>query len=242
MKSKTQLLAGVVSLLALLAYTWVHTGGLLSIYVRPAIVGYVAAFGIEAAVVSLSLRIGDLRRSNVSAGFFLFVLVGVVAVSALANIAEGFRTAQSEPLTLSTVQRLDIVQAVIGLAATGLISLIVLALSEIIGTDVNVVVSQAERERQRASRAERQPVSDTESVGTFPAPVEQARLALAEQRERSKAEVLDTLVNVLNAEPDIRVTTLARRVNRSRTTVYSYLDELEQAGRIHRNGKVTAGV
>jgi hypothetical protein len=100
MKAKIQLSVGIVSLVALLAYTLAHTGALLAQYVSPGFIGYVAAFGIELSIVSLSLRIGDLRKSQQSTGFFLFVLVSVVIVSAIANVSEGFYTMYQEQLTL----------------------------------------------------------------------------------------------------------------------------------------------
>jgi len=239
MKAKIQIVAGAVSLACLLLYTWVHTGGLLAGYVQPAVVGYVAAAGVELAVVSISLRIADLKKSQTSTRFFMFVLVSVVAVSALANVAEGFKTAQGEHMTLSTVQRLDILQAFIGLSATGLVSLIVLALSEIVGQDVNVAVNLAERERQRSVKAEQRKVSTTVEFDGSLTPFEQARAELNGQRERTKSEVLDILVDILGDEPDIGVSELAQRVNKSRTTIYGYLAELEQSGRIHRNGRLT---
>lgn len=151
-KLNIQLVAGVVALIALLTYTLVHTGGLLAHYIHPPFVGYVAAFGIETAVVGLSLRIGDLKRSKQSTTFFISVLVAVVIVSAIANIAEGFYTQQGKYLTLETVSQLDPIQAVIGLTATGLISLIVLAMSEIIGTDLTAVAKQAAKDDAVAAR------------------------------------------------------------------------------------------
>ena len=151
-KQNIQLGAGGLALVALLAYTLVHTGGLLARYIEPAFVGYVAAFGIELSVVGLSLRIGDLKRNKQKASFFVFVLVAVVFVSALANIAEGFAHQQGYMVTVATISQLDPIQAVIGLAATGLISLIVLALSEIIGTDISTIAKQAEQERRKIER------------------------------------------------------------------------------------------
>ena len=244
-KDVVQIIVGGLSLLALLSYTLVHTGGLLSSYVRPGTVGYVAAFGIELSIVGLSLRIGDLRKSGQDVKFFVGVLVAVVVVSALANIAEGFKVNQGVNLTFETVQRLDIVQAVIGLAATGLISLIVFALAEIVGTDVNTAVKAVEK----ASRIDSPQVttvkpelasqaSNTEELNTFPAPVEQARAVKVEQDSQAKAKALDTILVALNTNPDTPITELARLVGKSRTTVYSYLDELEASGRIHRNGNV----
>ena len=61
---------------------------------------------------------------------------------------------------LHNVKQLDIVQAVIGLSATGLISLIVLALSEIVGTDVNLTVKIVQKER----KAEQKKVSNTGQI------------------------------------------------------------------------------
>lgn len=158
MKQRAQLIAGIASLVALLTYTLVHTGGLLAYYIWPGVIGYVAAFGIEASVVSLSLRIGELRKSKQSTAFFVFVLVSVVIVSAIANVAEGFRVAQGVNLSLTTVKQLDIVQGIIGLTATGLISLIVLALSEIVGTDVTTTIKQVEKERKKEAEKPIKPI------------------------------------------------------------------------------------
>lgn len=243
MKANVQIGVTILSLLALLTYTLVHTGGLLARYVHPAAIGYVAAFGIEAAVVSLSLRIGELRRSKQSTGFFLFVLISVVVVSAVANIAEGFTAVQGEQLTGQSIQQLDPVQAFIGLAATGLISLIVLALAEILGTDVDTAVKQAGRERKR------QPVmlptpSETAVPSGNPQPdnaetpvsIERARAAKAEKDAVSKTEAMNTLLRFVNENPDASLSHIGQQIDRSKTTVSNYVRELEQDGRLQRNG------
>jgi hypothetical protein len=152
MKERIQLVAAAVSLTALLAYTLVHTGGLLARYIHPAFVGYVAAFGIELSIVGLSLRIGDMRRARHNTGFFVAVLVAVVLVSAVANVAEGFYALQGEVLTVRNVSQLDPVQSVILFLATGLISLIVFALSEIIGTDIGAAIRKAERDAAKVAK------------------------------------------------------------------------------------------
>ena len=228
MSTKIQVVAGVISLIALLAYTLVHTGGLLADYVRPEFVGYVAALGIELAVVSLSLRIGDLRRTGQDFGFFMFVLVSVVIVSALANIAEGFAVAHGEALTFTSVRNLDAIQAVIGLTATGLISLIVLALSEIIGTDINTVVSENQREQKRRERE----LSKIETEHSFPYPIEAARLTKADKKQ----ERLDALAGLLAEQPDATPTIARKEIGISKSTFYAYVNELETNGIITRNG------
>ena len=228
MSNKLQVLAGVISLVALLAYTLVHTGGLLADYVRPQFVGYIAAFGIELAVVSLSLRIGDLRRTGQDFRFFMFVLVAVVVVSALANIAEGFAVAHNADLTSTTIRQLDVIQAVIGLTATGLISLIVLALSEIIGTDVQTMVRESEKQRRKTERKQ----SETETEPSYPYPIERARLSKAEQKE----ERITALAELIADNPDIGPAQAKREIGISKTTFYAYRDELAERGVISKNG------
>ncbi|MBK8905472.1 MAG: helix-turn-helix domain-containing protein [Anaerolineaceae bacterium] len=243
MKAKVQIGATILSLLALLTYTLVHTGGLLARYVHPAIIGYVAAFGIEAAVVSLSLRIGELRRTKQSTGFFLFVLIAVVVVSAVANIAEGFTAVQDEALTLATVRTLDPVQAFIGLSATGLVSLIVLALAEILGTDVETAVKQADKERKRpttskttqaatAVLAEEPQTDEGEEMNRL----ERARAVKAEKDAISRAEALELLLGFVAEHPDASLSRIGRHINRSKSTVANYVSELERNGRLVRNG------
>ena len=55
-------------------------------------------------------------------------------------------------------------------------------------------------------------------------------------RKKAKYDKLDTMVDILNEHPDISIADLAKRIGRSRTTTYKYLEELEQTGRINRNG------
>lgn len=180
---------GVLSIIALLAYTWVHSGNLLARYVNPAFVGFLAAAGIELSIVGLSMRIGDLKKSGLDYRFFAFTLVAVVVVSALANIAEGFMVKYAEPLTINNVGKLDLVEAVILIAATGLISIVTLALSELIGQDV-IAVQKAQK---RAGRSE-----ETLPAGGYtivPNPVEEIESPQSPQLEAPK-----TLGRVLTDE------------------------------------------
>ena len=232
MKAKVQLTVGIVSLIALLVYTLAHTGALLSRYVTPGYIGYICALGIEMSIVSLSLRIGDLRKSQQSTAFFLFVLVSVVVVSAIANVSEGFYTMYQEQLTLSNVRQLDFVQSLIGVTSTGLISLIVLALAEILGTDVTATIKLVEKERnKKVSHTEEssQNVTDSETMGI-------AREAKMLQDAATKAERHDAIVTALSLNPETDVTELATKLGVVRQTVYRDLSELQQVGKVHKNG------
>lgn len=137
MKSKRLLIAGVavasIALLAMLTYNFVHTGGLLASYVDPRGVGYAAAFGIELAVVALSVAIGTRRWHGMKTRWFEAVLIAVLLVSFMANVSQGHLQRYGGDILTTTFGSIDLVQGIIGLAATGLISLIAMAMSEIIG-------------------------------------------------------------------------------------------------------------
>lgn len=225
---KLQASTGLLSLLALLTYTLIHTGGLLSRYINPAFGGYIAAFGIELTIVSLSLRIGELRRYKQDSRFFLFVLVAVVVVSALANVAEGFFTNQGELLTVKNVASLDPIQAIIGLCATGLISLIVLALSEIIGTDVQQIVFESEKQRRNEQKKA--------EIDTNQTQIETARETAVELSRDIKAERIQAIIDTYRDNPEAKPVEVYRRLDIPRPTFYLYLNELVEDGIIQKNG------
>ena len=142
MSRNGKIIIGMFSLVFVLLYNWTHTGGLLASYVRPEFVGYIAAAGIELSVVGLSLRIYELRTEQSDAKFHIVTLAAVVIVSALANIAEGYAVKFGESLTSANIGRLDAVQAIVSLSATGLLSLVVFALAEVVGHDIGASDTQ----------------------------------------------------------------------------------------------------
>jgi hypothetical protein len=160
-KNVVMIIIGVISIAGLFAYTWVHTGNLLARYISPPFIGFLAAAGIELSIIGFSMRIGELKKSGLNYRFFAFTLIAVVVVSAAANIAEGFYVRYNEALTISNLQRLDWVEAVILLGATGLISLITLALSELIGQDV-IAAQRAQK------KSESKPIGGYEIVPNAP--------------------------------------------------------------------------
>jgi uncharacterized membrane protein YphA (DoxX/SURF4 family) len=135
--NKILLVAGAsvatVALLAMLAYNFRHTGQLLARHVDPPGYGYGAAAGIELGVLVLAVAIGTRKWHGLKTRWLEAVLVFVLAVSFLANVAEGHLERYGTDITSVTMTRIDWVQGLISLAATGLISVIVMAMSEIIG-------------------------------------------------------------------------------------------------------------
>jgi hypothetical protein len=128
----------ILALTFLLIYNFVHTGSLLASHVAPALwwVGYLAAAGIELSVVALARQIGRRKHNRQDTSFFYIVLGMVVVVSALANASEGFLARYGKVPTVELMSQIDPFQFLVWMAATALISLIVLSLSEIFGQDL----------------------------------------------------------------------------------------------------------
>lgn len=284
-----KIVIGVLALIGVSIYNWTHTGGLLASYAADPKVGYIAAAGIELAIVGLSLRISELRKSQADDRFFVWTLIGVVVVSAAANIAEGYTVKFSEALTLVNIQRLDIVQALIGLLSTGLLSLVTFALAEIVGGDITAAVSNAEAVTGDTDRIDQFVADVTQRLDGMAQRVTEAQAGVTGvnllgdelraavslvnrlgddmrgtletvnqlrvdmlagdtasgqtrgtvKADAGKAQAIDALIVYATGKPDASVAELARAIGRSRETVYKYLDELEQAGRLHRNGQIT---
>jgi len=119
------------------------------------------------------------------------------------------------------------------LAVVGAVNLALIAQQEQREASVNLERQERKAERQ----AKRQPAvkATAEKVPTLGENGHKMDAANA-ARVSTRQATLDTLVNILVDSPDAGVTDLSRRVGRSRTAVYGYLDELESAGRIRRNG------
>ena len=143
-KFTLQIIITAVALVLVLVYNFCHTGSLLASYVEPWQIGYVAALGIELAVVGLSLQIGQRRRNHDETGFFYFVLISVVVVSALANMSQGHLQRYESDITVESVTTIDVIQAIVGITATALLSLIVMAMAEIVGQ----YMGQTEEQRE----------------------------------------------------------------------------------------------
>ena len=60
-----------------------------------------------------------------------------------------------------------------------------------------------------------------------------------QKRRRSKRQALDKMLEILSADPAINPREIADLIGKSRQTVYGYFDELETAGKLHRNGSIS---
>lgn len=126
----------LLALIFFLIYNFFHTAAAMARYVNPPFIGYVAALGVEIAIVVLSIRIGDLRTQKKSAFMQFGILIGALSVSTLANLTEGFQVAYNQNFTINAFYALDQAQIVISIAMTALISFLVFMLTETISADV----------------------------------------------------------------------------------------------------------
>lgn len=97
-------------------------------------------------------------------------------------------------------------------------------------------------ERQAAAiNAAVVPVSTTVAANSEPVPVistlETARAVKGAQDAREKTARLDAMLALYRRNPDAGPSEVSKALGVSRTTVYTYLAELEAAGRIQRNGQ-----
>jgi len=63
--------------------------------------------------------------------------------------------------------------------------------------------------------------------------------AVNRKRRLSKQQALDKTLQILSGDPATNPSKIAEQIGKSRQTVYDYFDELEAAGKLHRNGSLT---
>lgn len=57
-------------------------------------------------------------------------------------------------------------------------------------------------------------------------------------RQLSKRQALDKTLQILSDNPAANPSEIAKQIGKSRQTVYDYFDELEESGKLHRNGSI----
>jgi len=100
---------------------------------------------------------------------------------------------------------------------------------------------------QKAQQTE-QRVRDIQSGSGLDSPkvVEKAKSTVSgslldkatQSRKLSKRHALDKTLQILSDNPTANPSDIAEQIGKSRQTVYDYFDELEAAGKLHRNGSV----
>lgn len=215
-RRKLELSIGGFALFGLLVYTFVHTGSLLSRWVRPEWIGHVAAFGIEASIVWMSIRIGANRKAGKQTKWLVFVLSVTMFISAIANVTEGFEAFQGELLALNTVGQIDVIQAIVGAFATAGVCLVVFALSEVIGTDVDQAIKQAKRDERKA-----------EQEGEQGEQGEPKQAVMNEHSELIPNSYQSQIYGLLNSGEQLTQVQIAERTGASKATVSKWVKTYE---------------
>ena len=198
--------------------------------------GYIQAVAVEAGLATLAYGIQQKKKQRRPTKWLWLGVIGFSLISAYANMLHGL--VYSGPLDLpASWQWMDALRPVL---LSSILPALVIYLAEIVSSEQVYDTEQARKEERRAARSVQASVSPmlaSETRSGYPAPIEQAREAKLEQLKHSKEETLDRMTAILDTDPDIEITELSKIVNRSRTTVYKYLEELEEAGRVRRDGQ-----
>lgn len=221
-KRKIEVAVCLLALFGLLSYTFVHTGALLARWVSPWGWGYAAALGVELSVVLMSLRIGAMKKIGKRAGWLVFVLAVTLIVSAVANIVEGFFSFTGDQLTLNTLNQLDLIQGIVGVFATAFICLVVFALSEVIGIDIDQLAKDTKKDEPTAEHRGEQAVQ--------PLIIEELPLSLPQTSyEQAVYSLLD------NGEP-ASPTVIAKKANTSKATASKWITAWQAKHQVNTNG------
>jgi hypothetical protein len=128
------------------------------------------------------------------------------------------------------------------LAVVGAVNLALIAQQE--NREAAVKAQKAEaRERRRARQVSWTPsktVSRTTASGTsetvhVSAQQVSSLASVNSSRQERRAQLLDAMLNIYRDDPEAGPTAIARQLSIGRSTVYAYLADLEDAGRITRN-------
>lgn len=180
--------------------------------------GLVQAVAIDVGLFALALGITQRRRVNRPSRWLWVGVAIFTGISVYANLAYGLTfTLDALPVWV-TVSKPYVL--------AGALPILVLYLAEIVGSDLSYAVQVAAKERKRA-------VKESSETEHFPMPIDQARAV----RSANKTQAMDGLVTFYRTNPDASYSQAGQAIGRSKTTVGAYLDELETAGRVERNGK-----
>lgn len=233
-----------VSFVLSLAASVTHLADVFASLERSNLLGYAVAIGaalaVDGGIASLSYAWGWKRKTGQSTRGTVGVLVFLMGLSIFANLSHAVGVTTGSPVDGSTLALLDMYTWIKVVLLSASLPVVAFALGELLSNDDIHTQEQAVKvERQRVRTEQAEVSNTTESGKTFAPTPEQAahaRSVKAERDAQAKARALDTLAGHLDIQPDATVSEMAGLIGRSRTTVYTYLSELERDGRIHRNG------
>lgn len=230
--------AGALCLIGILSATFLHTTTFMSQFFYQSIVlGAVAALAIDAGVVAMSIFKDELLKDGELAWMVRIVTVLVLFGSGVANMAEGFKSAYGQILTMDSLFAMDPLIWSQWLAGTLIFPILAYVMCDTIGTR-----NLAELRKQQPASAQKP------KTNRQPAPVAQPKNGYANQnlndggytynldpanaqRASTKQGRMEMLETFLDEHPDASLSEMANAVGvSSRETVRKYLQEMGRRG------------
>lgn len=140
--------------LLILSYTFVHTSNVLARYIHPPFVGWLAGGGIELIIFSMSWKLATIKGKDPNR-LLKFTLIISLVVSTIANVAEGYYVSHKQELTWANIGSIDPIQALVGISSNLLLPILVFAVSELVGSDIERITKQATKPaKEKAEQGE----------------------------------------------------------------------------------------
>lgn len=153
--------------LLILSYTFVHTSNVLARYIHPPFVGWLAGGGIELIIFSMSWKLATIKGKEPNR-LLKFTLIVSLIVSTIANVAEGYFVSHKQELTWANIGMIDPVQALVGISSNLLLPVLVFAVSELVGSDIERITKQVapkpSKEKQEAPEQAQTPELEAEQL------------------------------------------------------------------------------
>lgn len=188
------------------------------------VAGYVQAVAVDVGLFALAVGINQRKRQRRGTLLLWLGVLMFAALSTYANLLHGL--VFKADIGLSEWPWLDIARP---FALSGVLPLLVVYLSEIVGADVSYAIGQAERAAKKRAKG-----VSTEARDGFPMPIEEAR----ERRKLNADQAADGLWQFVATHPDLMGMSyeqVASQYGRSRSWVSDKFRKWERAGAVQRD-------
>lgn len=209
-----------LALLLALAGSLKHMAAIFASIDGDFVMGWVQAIAIDAGLFALAYSIKIRKTAKRSVKPIWFGVALFSAISIYGNYAYGL---------LATTGQLPgwIIYSKPAVLAASL-PILVLFLSELLSEDRHFLQAEADKEAKRLTRQQTEPAQPV----SIAALQDEAQAA----RRRGKERAITRLIGYLQEHPDATLSEAGKHIGRAKATVGSYMIELEQSGRISRNG------
>lgn len=224
--------AGALCLIGILAATYMHSAAFMSqFFYQSILLGGIAAFAIDAGVVSMSIFKDELLKTGELAWMVRVVTVMVLFASGVANMAEGFESAYGITLTTQNLLAMDALTWIQWLAGTIIFPITAYVMCDTIGTRNLLTFKQEQNRRQQAVVIHEDPARELPAERRAGSSRKPNRTDSTKERRKERVRELifanHTDMSTLMAETGVNSSTVRR-----------YIDELKREGRLPGEGNL----